>query len=169
MVNNLNQNIAIIGCGYVGMSLAVLLSQHHKVTLIDIDNEKVKKVLDEIFKPEVLHRKSQQKFSTGHTVAQKYALKELRLCYAILNEEDGELKKQVAKLEVAFNRPLTAAIRKRLNVIRRNGVTGKNLLPLLTDLFIEYEMENHSAFELKFKKEQETDELPRIICSEAIL
>jgi len=132
-------------------------------------NEKVKKVLDEIFKPEVLHRKSQQKFSTGHTVAQKYALKELRLCYAILNEEDGELKKQVAKLEVAFNRPLTAAIRKRLNVIRRNGVTGKNLLPLLTDLFIEYEMENHSAFELKFKKEQETDELPRIICSEAIL
>ena len=87
----------------------------------------------------------------------------------ILNEEDGELKKQVAKLEVAFNRPLTAAIRKRLNVIRRNGVTGKNLLPLLTDLFIEYEMENHSAFELKFKKEQETDELPRIICSEAIL
>ena len=44
MVNNLNQNIAIIGCGYVGMSLAVLLSQHHKVTLIDIDNEKVKKV-----------------------------------------------------------------------------------------------------------------------------
>ena len=69
--------------------------------------------------------------------------------------------KNGCQVEESFSRPLTAAIRKRLNVIRRNGITGKNLLPLLTDLYIEYDMENHSAFELKFKKEQETDELPK--------
>ncbi len=34
-------NIAIAGTGYVGLSLAVLLSQHHHVTAVDIVQEKV--------------------------------------------------------------------------------------------------------------------------------
>ena len=34
-------NIAVAGTGYVGMSLAVLLSQHNKVTAVDIVPEKV--------------------------------------------------------------------------------------------------------------------------------
>ena len=38
------QNIAIIGSGYVGMSLAVLLSQKHNISIIDIDKEKVEKI-----------------------------------------------------------------------------------------------------------------------------
>ena len=38
------QNIAIIGSGYVGMSLSVLLSQQHNVSVIDIDKKKVEKI-----------------------------------------------------------------------------------------------------------------------------
>ena len=34
-------NIAVVGTGYVGLSLAVLLSQHNKVTAVDIVKEKV--------------------------------------------------------------------------------------------------------------------------------
>ena len=34
--------IAVAGTGYVGLSLAVLLSQHHDVTAVDIIPEKVK-------------------------------------------------------------------------------------------------------------------------------
>lgn len=34
-------NIAVVGAGYVGLSLAVLLSQKNKVTAIDIDSNKV--------------------------------------------------------------------------------------------------------------------------------
>ncbi len=33
--------IAVAGAGYVGMSIAVLLSQHHEVTIIDILPHKV--------------------------------------------------------------------------------------------------------------------------------
>jgi len=44
MVKSSSHNITIIGSGYVGMSLATLLSQYHKVTIVDIDKEKVKKI-----------------------------------------------------------------------------------------------------------------------------
>lgn len=36
--------IAVAGTGYVGMSMAVLLSQHHEVTAVDIIPEKVEKI-----------------------------------------------------------------------------------------------------------------------------
>ena len=44
MIKSSSHNITIIGSGYVGMSLATLLSQYHKVTIVDIDKEKVKKL-----------------------------------------------------------------------------------------------------------------------------
>ena len=37
-------HIAVAGTGYVGLSLAVLLSQHHQVTAVDIIKEKVDKI-----------------------------------------------------------------------------------------------------------------------------
>ena len=40
-VSDLTYNITVVGSGYVGMSLAVLLSRYHKVTLLDIDERKV--------------------------------------------------------------------------------------------------------------------------------
>ncbi|MBP3522761.1 MAG: nucleotide sugar dehydrogenase [Clostridia bacterium] len=36
--------IAVAGTGYVGLSLAVLLSQHHQVTAVDVAAEKVEKI-----------------------------------------------------------------------------------------------------------------------------
>ena len=36
--------ITVVGSGYVGMSLAVLLAQHNDVTVLDIDKERVAKV-----------------------------------------------------------------------------------------------------------------------------
>lgn len=35
-----NYKIAVAGTGYVGLSIATLLSQHHKVTAVDIVPEK---------------------------------------------------------------------------------------------------------------------------------
>ena len=36
--------IAVAGAGYVGMSIAVLLSQHHDVTLVDVVKDKVDQI-----------------------------------------------------------------------------------------------------------------------------
>ena len=36
--------IAVAGTGYVGMSIATLLAQHHQVTAVDVIPEKVEKI-----------------------------------------------------------------------------------------------------------------------------
>ena len=36
--------IAVAGTGYVGLSIATLLSQHHQVTAVDVIPEKVDKI-----------------------------------------------------------------------------------------------------------------------------
>ncbi|MCD8110217.1 MAG: nucleotide sugar dehydrogenase [Clostridiales bacterium] len=45
---NTNYRIAVAGTGYVGLSLAVLLAQHNKVTAVDIIPEKVEKINNRI-------------------------------------------------------------------------------------------------------------------------
>lgn len=40
--------IAVAGTGYVGLSISTLLSQHHKVTAVDIVPEKVEKINNRI-------------------------------------------------------------------------------------------------------------------------
>ena len=43
-----NLTIAVAGTGYVGLSIATLLSQHHKVTAVDVIPEKVEKINNKI-------------------------------------------------------------------------------------------------------------------------
>lgn len=40
----MGKTIAVAGTGYVGLSLAVLLSQHNKVIAVDVIPEKVEKL-----------------------------------------------------------------------------------------------------------------------------
>ena len=39
-----NYTIAVAGTGYVGLSIATLLSQHHQVTAVDVIPEKIEKM-----------------------------------------------------------------------------------------------------------------------------
>ena len=39
-----NYKIAVAGTGYVGLSIATLLSQHHRVTAVDIVPDKVEMI-----------------------------------------------------------------------------------------------------------------------------
>ena len=38
--------IGVVGCGYVGLSLAVLISQKYEVRALDISEEKIKNIND---------------------------------------------------------------------------------------------------------------------------
>ena len=48
MKNYKDFKIAVAGTGYVGLSIATLLSQHHKVTAVDVIPEKVEKINNRI-------------------------------------------------------------------------------------------------------------------------
>ena len=48
MDNKKNIRIAVAGTGYVGLSIATLLSQHHHVTAVDVIPEKVEKINNRI-------------------------------------------------------------------------------------------------------------------------
>ena len=130
-------------------------------------NTVVMKVL-KIFAGEVGHRRAQQKYGLSITAAQAYVLRELRAYYSVLREEDTDLKAQVAKLEDAFKRPVTAAIRRQFNTMRRNGMVGSPLLKALTDLYHDHGLHEH-VYEERRQHEQEAEELPRVICSEAFV
>ena len=43
-----NITVAVAGTGYVGLSIATLLSQHHHVTAVDVIPEKVEKLNNKI-------------------------------------------------------------------------------------------------------------------------
>ena len=43
-----NIKVAVAGTGYVGLSIATLLSQHHHVTAVDVIPEKVEKINNKI-------------------------------------------------------------------------------------------------------------------------
>ena len=44
----MKKNIAVAGTGYVGLSIATLLAQHHHVTAVDVIPEKVEKINQKI-------------------------------------------------------------------------------------------------------------------------
>ena len=121
-----------------------------------------------MFTDEVKHRRAQQHYSLSLSASQSYTLRELRAYYSLLEEGDTDLKAQVAKLEEAFKRPVPAAVRRQLNVLRRNGLTGKGLIGALTEIYHDHALHEHLETGHR-QHEQDADELPRIICSEALV
>ena len=46
MINRKKRNIVVFGAGYVGLSVAVFLSEKNNVCIFDIDQEKIAKLLN---------------------------------------------------------------------------------------------------------------------------
>lgn len=131
-------------------------------------NQEVMKVLQR-FADEARQRAAQQKFSMSLTVGQSYVLREIRAFHSSLDlDEFADLRSQIEVLEDSFKQPLTAAIKKQLNSLRRNGITGDELVRFLSDLYHDHGMKDRD-FQLRYRAEQEGDDLPRIICSEAFV
>lgn len=115
------------------------------------------------FVEEVKHRQAEREFSTTLTQAQRYVLRELRVLFGVTESE--EVREQVNVLERSFRAPLTAALKKELNTVRRNAMTGEALLRRLADLY-----HQHHLREWTERRGWETDEvIPRIVCSMALV
>jgi superfamily II DNA/RNA helicase/HKD family nuclease len=119
-----------------------------------------------IFEEEIRHRKASQKYGLHLTVQQRYVLRELKVLYS--QTDDTDQRGQINILEKAFKNPLTMAVKRQINTLRRNGVTGENLLRILADIYHEHGMKDYDA-NYKDPTEAEVENIPRIICSEALV
>ena len=58
MKNFKDIKVAVAGTGYVGLSIATLLSQHHHVTAVDVIPEKVEKLNNRFLQSRTITSKS---------------------------------------------------------------------------------------------------------------
>lgn len=114
-----------------------------------------------IFAEEVKHRQAEREHTLSLTHGQRYVIRELRVLFGTTKDDD--IKGRINILEKAFRGPITTAINRELNRIRRNGITGQNLLRILTELYHQHSMKdwiNRKGIRL------EDHQIPMIICSE---
>ncbi len=118
-----------------------------------------------VFAQEISARQAERKHTRSLTQAQQYVLKELPLIFAVATDED--IAAQIATLEAAFRRPITSALNRELNLLRRNGVAGTALLKNLSHLYRQHNMKEWGTEGQNAQFEHEA--IPRIICSAALV
>jgi len=115
------------------------------------------------FAEEVKHRQAEREHTLSLTQGQRYVLRELRVLFGLITDED--VKAQINILEKAFRGPMTVAINRELNRLRRNGITGQNLLKALANLYHQHNMRDWLD---RRTLQVEEHEIPRIVCSEGL-
>ncbi|UKP00121.1 hypothetical protein [Nostoc sp. UHCC 0870] len=64
-----------------------------------------------------------------------------------------------------FRHPLTQAIHRELNILRRNGLTGQNLFNQLVQIYRQHNMQEWNNNNLPVLSQP----IPMIVCSQALL
>jgi len=125
-------------------------------------NNKIMRILKS-FKEEVKHRQAEREHTFSLSHGQRYIIRELRVLYGVT--DDADIKGRINLLEIAFRGAIPKAVEKELNKIRRNGITGHNLVKLLGDIYNQYSMRDWlNRKSLKY----EDQAIPKIICSEGL-
>ena len=116
------------------------------------------------FAEEVKHRQAEREHTLSLTQGQRYILREMRILFEATTDEDT--KGQINILEKAFRGPITTAINREINLLRRNGVGGQELLKNLTRIYHQHSMRDfldRRSFQL------EDQPIPKIVCSEGLV
>lgn len=116
-----------------------------------------------LFAEEVKHRQAERQFSTSLTQGQRYILRELRVLFNAT--DDNDIKSQINILEAAFRGTLTRALTQELNRIRRNGISGQNMLKMLGELYYQHNLRDR--FDGRVIQGIEPN-VPVIVCSEGL-
>jgi superfamily II DNA/RNA helicase len=115
------------------------------------------------FDAEAKQREAQREHTASLTQGQRYIIRELRALFNATQDDDA--KRDVTILEETFRAPVTVAVRKELNVLRRNGVTGDVLLSELKRIYYQHNLKD-APTRLRLTDEER---LTRIVCSEALV
>jgi hypothetical protein len=116
------------------------------------------------FTEEVKHRQAEREHTLSLTHGQRYALRELRVLFGAAADEDA--KGQINILEKAFRGPITTAVNRELNLLRRNSLTGQDLLKNLVRLFHQHNMRDWMD---RRGLQLEDQPIPKIVSSEAMV
>lgn len=114
------------------------------------------------FAEEVRHREAERAYSASLTHGQLYVLRELRILFEATDDED--MRQNANVLEKVFRGPLTGAVKRELNQLRRNSMTGENLLKTLIRIYDQHNLKDISAQRSLAMSDKA---IPRIICSMA--
>ncbi|MFO1520803.1 MAG: C-terminal helicase domain-containing protein [Kiritimatiellia bacterium] len=117
-----------------------------------------------LFAEEVRHREAERTYSASLTHGQLYVLRELRMLFQATDHDDT--KQNVNVLEKAFRGALTGAVKRELNLLRRNSVSGDALLKSLIRIYDQHNLKDASAHRNLAMSDKV---IPRIICSEAFV
>jgi len=116
------------------------------------------------FSEEAKHRQAEREHTLSLTHGQRYVLRKLRVLFGVTTDEDA--KAQINILEKAFRGPITTAVNREPNPLRRNSVTGEDLLKNLARLYHQHDMRDWMDRPgLRFGDQP----IPKIVCSEALL
>lgn len=117
-----------------------------------------------LFAEEVKHRLAEKEHTLTLSHGQRYILRELRVMFGLTEDEDA--KAQINILEKAFRNPVSKAVNRDLNLIRRNSLTGEILLKEITRIYHQHGMKDWSKRVIAHSEEQQ---IPRLICSEGLV
>lgn len=116
------------------------------------------------FAEDVRHREAERTYTANLTHGQLYVLRELRILFEATQDED--IKQNVNVLEKVFRGPLTGAVKRELNQLRRISVTGEGLLKTLIRMYDQHNLKDAAAQRSLAMSDRV---IPRIICSEAFV
>ncbi len=115
------------------------------------------------FAEEVKNRKAEREHTLSLTQSQRYVLRELRELFRQVTDEDE--RAQITVLEKAFRGPITAAINRELNLLRKNHVVEHDLLKSLGQIYFQHDMQHWNGSQQRMDEDDEV----KLICSEAFL
>jgi superfamily II DNA or RNA helicase len=114
----------------------------------------VKRSFDEECQNRAVDREQARSLGIG----QRYVLQELRRTLAA--EPDEETRARILRFGEVFRNEITNAVRRTLNLIRRNGITGKPLLDELARIYQDHRLRDRGDREIR-----ENDGFARVVCS----
>jgi superfamily II DNA or RNA helicase len=148
---------AILGAIKCSPSLpAAMLPKNHNSRVME-----VRRLFDE----EVKYRNTERQHSVSLSHGQKYVLRELRNFVSQLDDAD-ERRAGIGLLDSALrSSSLTSAAKRELTALRRNNVVGEALFRSLIKIYDQHRLRDHGNMKVK----EDEAQLPRIVCSEAMV